>query len=202
MKSVIRLLLISAFVATLILFVPTRPASADTCIVGSGVLANGASITITAPAGHTYLWVYTGAASGTITVTGTITIVNGTGGTLNYTTYDTNCAPPTFFNPGDGRVDPRPADRVVVYCKPGANPPSVDVWGVLNDSTGRRLYTFAYADLVAAGAKGITKNVEPLGTISLRVDANNNVLASWTGGPAAATGVKDFAKSFTCSFAQ
>ncbi len=64
------------------------------------------------------------------------------------------------------------------------------------------LFTFTYADLVAAGAKGITKNVEPLGTISLRVDANNNFLASWTGGPAAATGVKDFAKSFKCDFAQ
>ena len=108
----------------------------------------------------------------------------------------------TFYNPGDGRVDPRPGDRLAVYCNTAANPPNVDVWGVLNDSSGRRLFTFTFASLVAAGDKGITKKVEPLGTIFLRVDANNNFLASWTGGPAAATGVKDFAKSFTCAFAR
>ncbi len=108
----------------------------------------------------------------------------------------------TFYNPGDGRVDPRPGDRLAVYCNTGANPPTVDVWGVLNDSSGRRLFTFTFASLVAAGDKGITRKVEPLGTIFLRVDANNNFLASWTGGPAAATGVKDFAKSFTCAFAR
>jgi hypothetical protein len=107
-----------------------------------------------------------------------------------------------FYNPGDGRVDPRPGDRLAVYCNTAANPPSVDVWGVLNDSSGRRLFTFTFASLVAAGEKGITKKVEPLGTIFLRVDANNHFLASWTGGPAAATGVKDFAKSFTCDFAR
>jgi hypothetical protein len=108
----------------------------------------------------------------------------------------------TFFDPGDGRVDPRPGDRLAIYCNPGGSSPNVDVWGVLNDSTGRRLYTFAFSDLVKAGAKGITQKVEPLGTIYLRVDANNNFLASWTGGPAAATGVRDFAKSFTCNFAR
>jgi hypothetical protein len=105
-----------------------------------------------------------------------------------------------FFNPGDGRIDPRPGDRLAVYCNPGANPPNVDVWGVLNDSSGRRLYTFPFSDLVKAGAKGITKKVEPLGTIFLSVDANNNFFAVWTGGPAAATGTRDFTKAFTCGF--
>jgi hypothetical protein len=121
---------------------------------------------------------------------------------------DNPCLPPSgagagkFFNPGDGRVDPRPGDRLAVYCNTGANPPNVDVWGVLNDSSGRRLFTFTFSDLVKAGAKGITKKVEPLGTIYLSVDANNWFVAVWTGGPAAATGTKDFAKSFTCNFAR
>jgi hypothetical protein len=125
------------------------------------------------------------------------------GGFTGTGTYNPGACPSgTFFNPNDGRVDPRPGDRLAVYCNTGANPPNVDVWGVLNDSSGRRLFTFTFSDLVKAGAKGITKKVEPLGTIHLSVDANNRFLAVWTGGPAAATGTKDFTKSFTCDFSR
>jgi hypothetical protein len=105
-----------------------------------------------------------------------------------------------FWNPGDGRIDPLPGDRLAVYCNPGAKPPNVDVWGVLNDSSGRRLFTFTFSDLVKAGAKGITKKVEPLGTIFLSVDADNQFFAVWTGGPAAATSMGEFTKYFECNF--
>lgn len=97
MRRVVRPLLIPVFAAALFMVAAARPAAAD-CIVGQGDLANGASIPVTAPPGHTYLFVYTGAASGTITVTGTLTIVNGTGGVLHYIIYDQGqeCAIPTL----------------------------------------------------------------------------------------------------------
>ncbi len=112
--------------------------------------------------------------------------------------YATECetlGAKTFYNPGDGRVDPRPGDRVAVYCS--AN--KITIYGVLNDSRGKFLATFTHADLVKAGAKGITKNVEPLGTVFISLSGTSNFSVRWTGGPAAATGVKDFAKAFTCA---
>lgn len=87
-----RPLLLPVVAAALLMIAAALPTAAD-CLVSSGTLAAGASITVTAPPGHTYLFVYTGAASGTITVTGTLTIVNGTGGVLNYTILDQGCVP-------------------------------------------------------------------------------------------------------------
>jgi hypothetical protein len=100
----------------------------------------------------------------------------------------------TFFNPNDGRVDPRPGDRVAAYC--GAT--TLAIWGVTNDSVGHLLFTFNKADLVAAGASGILKKVEPLGSVFAAVNADGVYTVRWYGGPAAATGTKDFAKTFTC----
>jgi hypothetical protein len=87
-----------------------------------------------------------------------------------------------------------------VYCNTSANSPTVDVWGVTNDSQGHRLYTFKYADLVAAGSAGILKKVEPLGSVSATVSGLNTFVVRWYGGPAAATGAGDFAKVVTCDF--
>jgi hypothetical protein len=208
MKRAFGLFLIPVFIATLIVFTPTSPASAGTCSVtaGSGSLASGGSISVTAPAGHTYNFVYTGAASGNITVTGTLNIVNGTGGTLFYTITDLNgdcgAAPAAFFNPGDGRVDPLPGDLVAVYCNTTAKPPTLDVWGVTNDSVGHRLYKFAYADLLKAGKSGLLKKIEPMGSIFASTNGSGDFSVEWFGGPDAATGVEGFAKSFTCNFAQ
>jgi hypothetical protein len=101
----------------------------------------------------------------------------------------------TFYNPGDGRVDPRPGDRVAVYCSAD----KVSVYGVMNDSRGLFLATFTHADLIKAGAAGITKKVEPRGTVIISLTGTSNLYVRWTGGPAAATGVKDFAKAFTCA---
>lgn len=92
MRPVVRPLLIPVVAAALFMVAAARPAAAQ-CVVTQGTLASGASITVTAPPGHTYLFVYTGAASGSIAVTGTLNIVNGTGGVLNYTIFDEECTP-------------------------------------------------------------------------------------------------------------
>jgi hypothetical protein len=87
-----------------------------------------------------------------------------------------------------------------IACNTAANPPTLDVWGVTNDSQGHRLHLFTFADLVKAGAKGLFIKVEPLGSVFASVDANNHFVVQWFGGPAGATGDKDFRKSFTCDF--
>ena len=112
---------------------------------------------------------------------------------------DNPCLPSSglggWFSPGDDRVDPRPGDRVAVYCRAD----KLTVYGILNDSKGAFLATFSHADLIKAGAKGITKRVEPLGTIFASLSGTSSFYVRWTGGPAAATGVKDFAKAFVCN---
>jgi hypothetical protein len=130
-----------------------------------------------------------------------LNIVNGTGGTLFYTINDLNGTCASFFNPGDGRVDPLPGDLVAVYCNTAATPPTLDVWGVTNDSLGHRLFKFTYADLLKAGKSGIMKKVEPLGSIFASTDGSGDFTVRWFGGPDAANGANDFAKSFTCNFA-
>jgi hypothetical protein len=102
---------------------------------------------------------------------------------------------PSWFNPGDGRIDPRPGDRVAVYCQAD----TVTVYGVLDNSQGVLLSTFKYADLVKAGTSGITRSVEPKGTVFIGLSGTSDLLVKWMGGPAAATGTRDFMKSFTCN---
>ncbi len=98
MRPIARRLLLPMTAAALFIVASARPVAAQ-CIVSQGDLASGDSITVTAPPGHTYLFVYTGAASGSITVTGTLNIVNGTGGVLHYIIYDQNCSIPTLSGP-------------------------------------------------------------------------------------------------------
>jgi hypothetical protein len=108
----------------------------------------------------------------------------------------------SWFNPNDSRVDGRPGDRLAVYCDPAATPPSVDVYGVEDNSKGVFLATFNNVDLLKAGPKGITKSVDGLGTISMMQDGDNRFYVAWNGGQFRATGQGDFSKSFTCNFAQ
>jgi hypothetical protein len=108
------------------------------------------------------------------------------------------------FNPGDARVAGRPGDRVVVYCNTnttGANANTIVVFGVLDDSQGKFLTSFNVADVRKAGGKGITRSVEPLGTVYISLSGTNSFYVKWMGGPADATGTGDFRKRFTCDFA-
>ncbi|MCC7206598.1 MAG: hypothetical protein IT323_04790 [Anaerolineae bacterium] len=106
---------------------------------------------------------------------------------------------PSFFNPGDGRVDPRPGDRLAIYCNRPAG--SVDVWGVDDKSKGFRLATFTFDDLAAAGLSGLYVTAEPNGTISLSMDEQGNLWAAWNGGQYGAEGQPGhgFAKGFRCN---
>ena len=67
---------------------------------------------------------------------------------------------------------------------------------------GHRLFTFTVADLLKAGKAGILKHVEPMGSVFAATDGNGDFVAQWFGGPANATGTKDFAKTFTCGYAK
>jgi hypothetical protein len=105
-----------------------------------------------------------------------------------------------FFNPGDGRVEPRPGDRIAVWCNIAGDPPAIDVWAVGSDSRGFRLTTFKFADLVVAGPKGLTQDLGRNGKLSAMVDDQNNFYVAWNGGPFGATGRDSFAKTFNCAF--
>ncbi len=211
MKLVFRLLLIPAILATFFVFTSPRPASASPCVIstGSGTGTDHAHLSLPIP-GHMYRFRYTAAdgATGHVSYGGSSSTWyvswNGFTGPVNWTLYDMDrdCQGQDTFDPADGRIAAAAGDRVAVYCNTTATPPNLDVWGVTDDSVGHKLFQFAYADLVKAGAAGIMKNVEPMGSIWAAVDANNNFTVKWFGGPAGAIGEKDFAKSFTCSFAQ
>jgi len=116
------------------------------------------------------------------------------------------CAPQAqWFNPGDDRVDPRPGDRLAVYCNPTAKPPSIVVYGIADNvpdwQKGFWLATFVNADLLKAGPKGITKDLGPgNGTVSMMQDGKGHFYVAWNGGKFGANGHGDFSKSFTCSF--
>lgn len=101
MRSMIRSFLLPLVAVAVVMLAGVTPAAAQTLCqttVSTGDLASGDSITVTAPVGHTYLFSYTGAATGTISVTGTLNIVNGTGGVLHYVITDLNgvCYIPTM----------------------------------------------------------------------------------------------------------
>jgi hypothetical protein len=105
----------------------------------------------------------------------------------------------TFFNPNDGRVDPRPGDRLAIYCNTTANPPTIGVYGVRDDSRGVFLATINVRDLLRA--RRITRSLGSLGTLNaIAIDANGNFYIAWTGGPYGATGQGIWAKSFNCRF--
>jgi hypothetical protein len=114
---------------------------------------------------------------------------------------DSDSAAP-WFNPNDGRVDPRPGDRLAVYCNAAVTPPEVLVYGVQDNSKGVFLAKFSNADLLKAGPEGMTKAVDGLGTVSTMQDGGNHFYVAWNGGQFKATGRGDFSKSFTCEFAQ
>lgn len=92
MRQTARPLLLLSIAVALFMASAAHPAAAQ-CVVATGTLASGGSISVTAPPGHTYVFAYTGAAIGQITVVGTLNIVNGTGGVLNYIIYDLGCEP-------------------------------------------------------------------------------------------------------------
>lgn len=97
-----------------------------------------------------------------------------------------------FFNPGDNRVDPRPGDRLAVWCN---QPDTLVVYGIDNNSRGFPLTTFSNAAIRVAGSNGLTRNLGSTGTVSVSEDNQNNFWLAWNGGP-----YGNFAKGFSCKF--
>lgn len=96
----------------------------------------------------------------------------------------------------DGRVDPQPGDRVVVYCRSTV----VEAVGINDQSQGVFLANFTYSELVGAGGNGVTKAAAAGGTVIARVNtSNNSVFVAWSGGPFNASGTGDFDKTVTCA---
>ena len=198
MKHTLRFLTLTAVFATFFTVTAARPAAAA-CTVASFTGPGRFSFNLIV--GHSFTLFEDGVAvfSGVADVSSLSLLLPGQTFVVVDNSADCNGGG-TFFNPGDGRVEPQPGDRVVVYCNTSANLPTLDVWGVTDDSQGHELYQFSFANLRRGGAKGIWKRVEPLGSVFASVDANNQFVVQWFGGPAGATGSKDFAKSFTCDF--
>lgn len=133
----------------------------------------------------------------------TVTLTVAGRGTISAsTTCNTSLAMPGFF-PGDGRVDPKPADRVAVYCSGN----SLTVYGIGPDSEGVLLATIPFADIVKAGPAGFKVSKELLGTVSVAVDAQNNFWLAWQGDISVKAGKfyadgnpkNGFAKGFVCA---
>ncbi len=101
-----------------------------------------------------------------------------------------------FFNPGDDRVDPRPGDRLAVYCNQRNK---IVVYGIADnlpqEKSGIPLATFSYKAVKAAGKRGLTRYVGTLGSVSISLNKGWFWVA-WNGGKYRATGKDIFVKNF------
>src|SRR5579862_1394749 len=74
---------------------------------------------------------------------------------MSATPVSTDARNSDFFNPYDDRVDPKPGDRVIVYCERKWR--DIDVWGTDEQGNGIYLTSFDYDDIVAVGSEGLTQ---------------------------------------------
>ena len=98
----------------------------------------------------------------------------------------------------DGRVDPKPGDRMAIWCNKDKR--NIDVWGVGNDSIGYPLTTFTEKELVAAGPVGVKHDVRNMGAVYAAMDSQGNLWIAWNGGPFGANGRDSFGKALNCKF--
>lgn len=126
----------------------------------------------------------------------TVTIVNETFGT-SVPSQPTSA--PQYWNPGDNRVDPRPGDRLAVWCN---QPGKLVVYGIDNNGKGFLLTTFNNMAILTAGSLGVTKNLGANGTVSVSEDSQGNFWLAWNGGQWNADGQPNhgFAKGISCDF--
>ncbi|PJF42768.1 MAG: hypothetical protein CUN50_02915 [Candidatus Thermofonsia Clade 1 bacterium] len=106
--------------------------------------------------------------------------------TVNGTTWDfeVDGPPAEFFDPGDGRCDPRPGDRLAIYYEGNR----ILVYGVNNLSRGFLLASFDIKALQEAGEEGIYIDKGVDGTIAASIDDQGHVWVAWTGGQYNASG--------------
>lgn len=121
--------------------------------------------------------------------------------TINGTTWNFELEPPPvppaeFFNPGDGRYDPRPGDRLAAYCEAKR----VLIYGVNNNSRGFLMGIFEFEALKQAGEEGIYLDKGVDGILSASMGAQGHIWVAWTGGQHNASGRPEhgFAKLVKC----
>jgi hypothetical protein len=126
--------------------------------------------------------------------------VNGTNWDFELTPPVAGSAAPSFFNPGDCRIDPKPWDKLAICCEASR----LVVYAVRPDSRGFFISYFDYADLKEVGLSGIYNDRGIDGVISASVDEQDNFWVAWNGGQYNANGQpKDgYAKGFTCPTGQ
>jgi hypothetical protein len=119
--------------------------------------------------------------------------------------YSSGTGSAKFFDPGDNRVDPRPGDRVAVYC---VLPDELRVIVISDAGRGVGYTRFKLADLTSAGKPGlwlppltyVTNQPANLGTVSVQLVRSPglaNFYVAWNGGQYQATGQGDFHKQFS-----
>ncbi len=127
-------------------------------------------------------------------VSGVIDAVN-----INGTVWDFELEgpPATFFDPGDGRYDPRPGDRVAAYCEAKR----LVIYGVAGNSRGFLLGVFDFEALKAAGEEGIYLDKGVDGVVSASMSPSGHIWVAWTGGQHNASGRPEhgFAKLVRCN---
>ncbi len=109
--------------------------------------------------------------------------------------YITKQEPPKFFDPKDGRLEPKPGDRIAVWCDEKEQ--RIVVYGVTELGKGFELAIFNIPELIMASRGGLTKAVGGAGTISAYGDPKGYFYVAWNGAHGA-NGLGDFAKSFSC----
>ncbi|MBO9309487.1 MAG: hypothetical protein J7551_06860 [Chloroflexi bacterium] len=115
--------------------------------------------------------------------------------TINDVTWDFELEPPPGGFELGARYDPRPSDRLIVYCRPGH---------ILVHGTGRGqgffLGLFEFGALEWAGEEGLRLDRGIDGVLSASMGPEGHIWVAWTGGQFNATGLPEhgFAKLVKC----
>jgi hypothetical protein len=117
---------------------------------------------------------------------------------INGIIWDFEVEPPPaeFFDPGDGRYDPQPGDRLAAYCEAKR----VLIYGVNRNSRGFLMGIFEFEALKQAGEKGIYLDKGVDGILSASMGPQGHIWVAWTGGQYNASGRPEhgFAKLVKC----
>ena len=102
------------------------------------------------------------------------------------------CSPTTGFNPGDGRVEPKPGDRLAVYCRGDR---SIEVWGIDANGQGFPLTSVTVGQIAQQGKVGVRLGNN--GTVVVKEDSDGLLSVEWYG-----SRYGNHAKCFQCDLIQ
>ncbi len=179
-----------------------RGSNVVAALFNTGTVTVGTSVV--APMPYTLDYVFELLVNGQTTSRSTITWRCIAAGPTTVTIDNDSLSPGSkaleFFTPGDGRINGRPGDRIAAWCNTsGEHAGLLDVYGVDDRGKGFQLTTFNLPDVVAAGSKGITKDLGPTGSVSASSNGQGDFWVAWNGGSFGANGSGDFAKGLNCN---